>query len=125
MTSLKPSKFATPIELYRVISRVWSADTSSPTGAWSPSNPAQNHCSITALVVQDYFGGEILCTRTTGGTHFYNVIDGKKWDITVSQFNEPIPYDDAVSSRESALADTSPEKYALLTSRLEAEIDRV
>ena len=64
-------------------------------------------------------------TRTTGGTHFYNVVDGKKWDITVSQFKEPIPYDDTISSRESALADTSPEKYALLTSRLEAEMARV
>lgn len=125
MTSLKTSKFATPIDLYRVISRVWSGDTSSPTDAWSPSNPAQNHCSITALVVQDYFGGDILCTRTVGGTHFYNRIDGKKWDITVSQFKEPIPYDDTASSREMALADTSREKYALLTSRLETEMNRI
>jgi hypothetical protein len=121
MTSLKEGKFATPIDLYRVISRVWSGDTASPTGAWSPSNPAQNHCSVTALVVQDVFGGDILCTRTVGGTHFYNVVDSKKWDITVSQFREPIPYDDTASSRDAALADTSPEKYALLRARLEAE----
>src|SRR5579871_4015483 len=81
--------FATPLDLYRAISRVWSGDTSSPTNAWSPSNPAQNHCSVTSLVVHDYFGGEILTTRTPGGTHFYNLIDGKKWDLTVSQFAEP------------------------------------
>jgi len=110
--------FATPHDLYRAISRVWSGDTSSPTNAWSPSNPAQNHCSVTALVVQDYFGGEILITRTSGGTHFYNLIDGKKWDLTVSQFTEPVPYDDTPSTRAAALADTSQEKYALLTSRL-------
>jgi hypothetical protein len=110
--------FVTPLDLYRAISRVWSADTSSPTNAWSPSNPAQNHCSVTSLVVHDYFGGEILTTRTSGGTHFYNLIDGKMWDLTVSQFAEPVPYDNTPSTREAALADTSKEKYALLTSRL-------
>ncbi|WP_158940478.1 hypothetical protein [Burkholderia sp. S171] len=110
--------FATPLDLYRAISRVWSGDTSSPTDAWSSSNPAQNHCSITALVVQDHFGGEILSTRTSGGTHFYNLIDGKKWDLTVSQFAEPIPYDDTPSSRMVALADTSAQKYELLTDRI-------
>ena len=116
--TLTPNAFATPLDLYRAISSVWSGDTASPTNAWSPSNPAQNHCSITALVVQDYFGGEIFCTRTAGGTHFYNDIDGKKWDLTVSQFEEPIPYDDTASTREAAMADTSREKYVLLTSRL-------
>ncbi len=116
--SLVSKTFATPLDLYRAISRVWSGDTSSPTHAWSASNPAQNHCSVTALVVHDYFGGEILTTQTSGGTHFYNLIDGKKWDLTVSQFAEPVPYDDTPSTREAALADTSQEKYALLTSRL-------
>jgi hypothetical protein len=110
--------FATPVDLYRAISRVWSGDTSSPTNAWSPSNPAQNHCSITSLIVNDYFGGEILTTRTTGGTHFYNLIDGQRWDLTVSQFAEPVPFDDTHSSREAALADTSPQKYELLKARL-------
>lgn len=112
------SPFTTPLELYRAIASVWSADTSSPTGAWSPSNPAQNHCSITSLVVQDFFGGEILSTKTSGGTHFYNSIEGVKWDLTASQFSEPIPYDDTPSSRELALSDTSGEKYALIKERL-------
>ncbi|GAB7538086.1 YunG family protein [Burkholderia sp. 3C] len=110
--------FATPLDLYRAISRVWAADTSSPAHAWSASNPALNHCSVTALVVQDCFGGEILSTRTQGGTHFYNLIDGRRWDLTVGQFSEPIPYDDTPSTRETALGDTSHEKYALLTARL-------
>ncbi|WP_206956212.1 YunG family protein [Trinickia acidisoli] len=124
MTTSVLNPFATPVDLYRVISRLWSGDTSSPTNAWSLSNPAQNHCSVTALVVQDYFGGEILSTRTSGGTHFYNVVDGKKWDLTASQFVEPIPYDDTASSRDAALADTSLVKHALLVSRLKTAIAR-
>ncbi|SMG55126.1 YunG family protein [Paraburkholderia susongensis] len=110
--------FATPLDLYRALVRAWSADTSSPTNAWSPSTPARNHCSITSLVVHDYFGGEILTTRTSGGTHFYNLIDGKRWDLTISQFAEPIPFDDTPSTRAAALADTSREKYERLKSRL-------
>jgi len=111
--------FATPLDLYRAISQVWAGDTSSPIDAWSPSNAAQNHCSVTSLIVQDYFGGQILATQTSGGKHFYNLIDGRKWDLTVSQFSEPVPYDDTPSNREEALSDTSQQKYELLTSRLE------
>jgi hypothetical protein len=70
------------------------------------------------LVVQDCFGGDILTTKTSGGTHFYNLIDGVKWDLTARQFLEPIPYDDTPSSREAALADTSAEKYRLIKERL-------
>lgn len=117
MTTQNPA-YSTPLALYRSLLRVWAADTASPSGAWSPVNPAQNHCSITSLIVQDHFGGEILNTRTSGGSHFYNVIDGVKWDLTASQFAEPVPYQDCPSSRAAALADTSAEKYQLLCERL-------
>jgi hypothetical protein len=117
--NIKATPFRTPVDLYRALSQVWSADTSSPTGAWLTSSPAKNHCSVTSLIVNDYFGGDILTTRTIGGTHFYNRIDGKKWDLTVSQFAEPIPYDDTCSSRAAALADTTEQKYVLLTARLQ------
>ncbi|MCY0386786.1 hypothetical protein OVY01_05960 [Robbsia sp. Bb-Pol-6] len=112
--------FATPLDLYRALSTVWSGDTASPSEGWSAANPARNHCGVTSLIVQDHFGGEILRTQTSGGTHFYNLVDGRKWDLTVSQFAEPVPFDDTPASREMALADTSEEKYALLTERLAA-----
>ena len=112
------TSFSSPVELYKVLCQAWSAETSSPPHSWSPSNPAKNHCSVTSLLVQDYFGGEILCTRTVGGTHFYNRIDGVKWDLTVSQFAEPIPYEDTLTSRQAALADTSAQKYDALSGRV-------
>ncbi|WP_205598099.1 hypothetical protein [Caulobacter sp. 17J65-9] len=113
-------KFTHPVELYRALARVWAGDTASPTGAWASDTPARNHCSVTSLIVQDCFGGEILTTRTVGGTHFYNLIEGTRWDLTVSQFGEPIPYEDTPSSRAAALADTSEDKYRLLVERLGA-----
>lgn len=112
--------FATPLALYRVLRRLWAADTASPSGAWALANPARNHCSVTSLLVQDHFGGALLKTRTSGGTHFYNVIDGTKWDLTVSQFAEPIPYEDLPATRDEALGDCSVAKYELLAGRLTA-----
>jgi hypothetical protein len=110
--------FENPIELYRKLKEVWSAETSSPPASWSTDNPAKNHCSVTSLIVNDYFGGEIVSTRTVGGTHFYNIIDGTRWDLTISQFSEPIPFEDTPSSRETAMADTTTEKYRALSDRL-------
>jgi hypothetical protein len=112
------SRFASPIELFRLLKTVWAKDTAGGTTDWSPDNPAKNHCSVTALIVQDYFGGEILNTKTAGGTHFYNAIDGKRWDLTVSQFAEPICFEDNPSTREAAMADASNEKYRKLAERV-------
>ena len=118
MSTSERDKFANPIELFRVLKMVWSEDTSGGSTGWSRDNPAKNHCSITSLIVQDYFGGDILTTKTAGGTHFYNSIDGKRWDLTVSQFAEPICFEDNPSTREAAIADTTELKYRKLTDRV-------
>ncbi|WP_206243932.1 YunG family protein [Novosphingobium terrae] len=119
MTAISEKPFNHPIALYRALRSAWSAETASPPASWSADNPAKNHCSVTALIVQDHFGGDILSTRTVGGTHFYNLIDGTRWDLTVSQFAEPIPFDDTPPSREAAMSDTTPDKYRIITERLQ------
>ena len=93
----------------------WSSGTSSK---WTPENPAKGQCSVTSLVVQDLFGGEILKTQVPGGTHFYNRIGGARLDLTISQFDQSVTFDDALSSRAETLADTSLEQYCLLRLRL-------
>ena len=74
--------------------------------------------SPVANTVQDLLGGELLKTRVAGAWHFYNSIDGRRWDLTVSQFETPIGYDDLPSSRQEALADTSKQQYVTLVERL-------
>ncbi|MCK9553513.1 hypothetical protein [Aquamicrobium sp.] len=105
----------TPLELYTRLMAAWSAESSS---RWRPDNPATGQCSVTALVAQDILGGDILKTRTPGGTHVYNRIGGIKWDFTISQFDRPIPFEDLPSSREEAMADTSSVQYEALKTRL-------
>ena len=95
--------------------RAWSFDTSS---RWTEENPARGQCSVTALVAGDLLGGDILRTRVGPNWHFYNRVGGVRLHLTAAQFGEPIPYDDAPSSRDEAMTDTSPEQYEALSRAL-------
>ena len=106
------------IDLYDKLREAWSAATG---GKWRPENPELLGLGIdedTALVVQDELGGEILKTDVNGAWHFYNRIDGRRVDFTMSQFDSPIGYDDLPSNRQEALADTSIRQYELLLARI-------
>ena len=109
------TNFLTPAELYEKLKTAWSNESST---TWSAEKPARGQCSVTSLVVHDLFGGEILKTQKRGGMHFYNKIDGVRWDLTISQFDYPIPFEDWPSNRDEAMADTSPVQYAALKARL-------
>ena len=102
-------------ELSEKLSRAWSVRTAS---TWSAANPARGQCSVTALAVQRLFGGEILKTPTAAGPHFYNRIAGVRRDFTAAQFEAPVVYLDLPSTKEEALADTSPEQLDVLLSSL-------
>ncbi len=115
LTPTSEAREEPPVALYRRLTRAWSSETSS---TWRRDNPACGQCSVTALVVQDVLGGELLKTRVAGAWHFYNRIDGRRWDLTVGQFATPIGYDDLPSSRQEALADTSKQRYVTLVERL-------
>ena len=103
------------LTLYERLRRSWSVETGRH---WRADNPASGQCGVTALVVQDLLGGEILKTDVDGAWHFYNQVGGKRMDFTMSQFDSPITYDDLPSDRDEALNDCSQEQYELLSRRL-------
>jgi hypothetical protein len=86
----------------------WCAETAK--GNWNPNNPSLNQCAITALVVQDYFGGELLrCLMTNGDSHYWNRLpDGTEVDLTEDQFRDieakPLKIDFVVRTREYVLS---------------------
>lgn len=84
--------------------RAWSSATSS---RWTTDNPANGQCSVTALLLHERFGGELLKTRIGAADHFYNRIAGQRVDLTADQFADPITYDDLPATVDEALADTS------------------
>ena len=101
-------------EIKRLLLNCWSGRTSS---LWTPENPARGQCGVTALVIQNYFRGEIMKTRLPDGRwHFYNRIGGRRYDFTASQFDFSIDYSDEISSLDEALADTNDEQFSHLSS---------
>lgn len=74
----------------------WAADTCSPDdrdrAEWLPGNPAWGHCDITALIVNDIFGGDLVVgeVHLDGaqlGFHWWNKLpNGIELDLTREQF---------------------------------------
>ena len=57
--------------------------TSADPEGWSPHNRPWGQCAVTALVVQDRFGGELLRARVDGVSHYWNRLpDGSELDLT-------------------------------------------
>ncbi|MCU4670326.1 hypothetical protein ABE321_02855 [Bacillus paralicheniformis] len=93
-------------QIMKALYKSWSSDSSSK---WSQDNPAKGQCGVTALIVYDLLGGEIRKTKLPEGWHFYNVINGKRYDLTISQFKEDILYMDVPSN-----TDTNEKQYNYL-----------
>ena len=85
-----------PDEVQRALRNAWSLSTSSQ---WTANNPAAGQCNVTALLVHELFGGELLKTPLPAGDHFYNRIEGRRYDFTASQFDQPIAYVDLLTDR--------------------------
>ena len=82
---IKPCGAATLGKFYLACRKSWSFDTCSPDyrHLWSAENNAAGQCTISSILVHEYFGGEIL---NIPGEHTFNRIDGKIVDITSEQF---------------------------------------
>ena len=78
-----------------VLRAAWGPDTCDPHDLpdWRPDNPARGQCGVTALVVHDLFGGElilgeVLVDGARTGSHYWNRLpDGTEVDLTAEQFH--------------------------------------
>jgi hypothetical protein len=86
----------TDLERLRPIVRAgWGADTCDPHDLpdWHPGNPARGQCGVTALLVQDLLGGELILGEVVAGDarvgyHYWNRLpDGREVDLTADQFH--------------------------------------
>ncbi len=81
-------------ELKNLLMQSWSVETCAPglRSEWNEENPSLGQCAITALIVNDYFGGKIMRCMASSGSHYYNIIvDDSLVDLTVEQFLGEIP----------------------------------
>ncbi|WP_211336390.1 YunG family protein [Nocardia tenerifensis] len=83
-------------EIADAIRACWAADTCSPDdlerAGWQADNPAWGHCDVTALLVHDLFGGELMVGEVwlageQQGFHWWNrLASGIELDLTRDQF---------------------------------------
>jgi hypothetical protein len=124
-------------DLIEALQKSWSATTSYESDEhWSSENPARGQCVVSSLVVQDYFGGNIVRYAVTGDgideTHYFNVLEnGTVIDTTRSQYESKKvsmvekPIDLAKNSfnsvRQRCLADEETNyRYSILKERVKA-----
>ncbi|MGI9417457.1 MAG: YunG family protein [Geminicoccaceae bacterium] len=98
-------------DVHAALERSWSKASARQ---WRRDNPALGQCNVTALLVHELYGGEILKTPLSAGDHFYNRIHGDRLDFTASQFDRPIAYADLPSCRNEAFSDVAEAEYAAL-----------
>ncbi len=81
---------------------------------WSEENPSYGQCAVTALLIQDFYGGEILYNEVND--HFWNVLpDGTEIDLTRQQFKKPVSFNEnIVCDREDILYSEVAQQFQTL-----------
>lgn len=111
-------------DLYDLLCKCWSINTCAPRyrNEFSSSNLTVGQCSITSILVQDIFGGEIYgIPLKEGGCHCFNIVNGITFDLTSEQFkDQTLDYNNAIiQNRDEHLLDEGKkERYLLLKAHL-------
>jgi hypothetical protein len=103
------------LKIKSALRKSWSKDTCI---IFEEKYPYYGQCAQTAIIIFEKFGGEILKTkgwpRDEGkGRHFYNRINGVRYDFTAEQFTDipdytyELEYQDILSSVEEAETETN------------------
>ena len=115
-------------QLKQLLIQSWDLETCSPglRDKWNEGNPSLGQCAITALIVNDFFGGKIMRCMASSGSHYYNIIDDELVDLTVEQFLGEIPqYENGEErTREYLLSnEDTKNRYLLLNRNLQETIE--
>jgi hypothetical protein len=122
--------------LTQALHQAWDENTGYANAtSWTNENPSRGQCMTSSLVVQDYFGGDIVRYEVTADnlneTHYFNILEdgtridttGAQYKIAVSMKPKPVQLGAFISLREKRLSDEEThEKYLLLKSKVEAII---
>jgi hypothetical protein len=102
------------------IRSAWCRETSFWPDEWSPENPAHGQCAVTALIVQDYLGGDIWRGWVEFVTHYRNHVLGQTVDLSMQQFPKGSTWrPDVPVNRDRLLADPDTlRRYQQLTARM-------
>ncbi|WP_143229962.1 YunG family protein [Actinophytocola xanthii] len=109
--------------LFAALRSRWSAATSVDP-AWSSGNPALGQCAVTALVIQEYLGGDLIRAKVGTVSHYWNRLPDGDIDLTREQFSRFVPTDVSVQQRERLLNNSETRsRYERLLSQVTAEFE--
>lgn len=115
----------------RAVRASWGADTCDPTDLvdWHPGNPARGQCGVTALVLHDLFGGELILGEvhvggTRAGSHWWNRFGREiEVDLTREQFQlEEVVTPGIVVKRPDGPPRRCRKQYEILRDRVFARL---
>jgi hypothetical protein len=113
---------ATLQETEAAIRAAWGRDTSDDPDEWSEANPARGQCAVTALMVRELLGGEILVANVLRDgrrveRHAWNRLpSGLTLDLTREQFVNGESFGEP-AVEEPVLTHRNPERFATLRAR--------
>ncbi|MEI7030915.1 YunG family protein [Streptomyces pratensis] len=121
-------------DIERALRSSWSAETCTPEyrARWSPDNPARDQCGVTAMVLNDLLGGELIRGEVhVGGVrtdyHWWNRLGaGVEIDLTREQFGPEEVVTGGVVIARPPVAEWRRlrEEYALLRARVAERLGR-
>jgi hypothetical protein len=118
-------------DVERAVRASWGAETCDPAAVdeWRPDNPARGQCGVTALVVQDLFGGDLVLAEVhvdgrQVAYHYWNRFGpGLDLDLTRGQFRpEQVVVGGEVVGRPPDAPRRCREQYELLRERVMARL---
>jgi len=109
----------------------WSIETCDPTDVpvWTPGEPSRGQCAVTALVVHDLLGGELLeaevdhADGSRQGFHYWNRFAGVDVDLTRRQFaNGEVVQTPQLIARLPDVPWLAQEQYVIFRDRVNAAL---
>lgn len=100
-------------KLKRLLPKAWTASTSSDGVNWSRQNPAWGQCAVTACLVADKLGGDLVRVEyqmpdEKKGSHYFNILpSGERVDLTAMQFAEGTIFNPAIELTNEVLIATT------------------
>ncbi|MBU2633689.1 MAG: hypothetical protein KJ674_00430 [Nanoarchaeota archaeon] len=111
-------------KLEKIIRNCWDENTCHYKSHWNPKLPSTGHCRVTALLLQDFFKGNILYSYVKGNKkrdHYWNEFpNGNEVDITRDQFPKKVSFvKSIIITRKKAFSSKKTKKgYFILRRRV-------
>ena len=86
---------------------------------WTEENKTLGMCAITALVVNDYFKGDITKIKVDKTSYYFNIINNKIMDLTRNQLKKEIEYKDyKIVNRKDIIIEDTKNRYQRLKEKV-------